>query len=269
MSAKITLHSSLDAARKSGVALELPSPVWFRWKSWFDYSLAALLLIVSAPVILLLMALVRLTSRGPAIYRQKRLGQRGREFTIYKIRTMYDRSEQQTGVVWSWPGDPRITPVGRWLRATHLDELPQLVNILLGEMSLVGPRPERPEIANQIEHVLPHYHERLLVRPGITGLAQIQLPPDGEVSGVRSKLFFDLHHVQNHSFSLDFRILLGTGLKVLGFSFPAIRRLLNLPICGHDGTQLNARLPGYIANDRVPAEAAPLPASGLTAAATR
>jgi lipopolysaccharide/colanic/teichoic acid biosynthesis glycosyltransferase len=242
MSAGIALHSVQNDDRTPDDPLVLrPQPCGW-WKSWSDYSLAVVLLLFSAPIILIAMALVRLTSRGPAIYRQKRLGQGGRVFTIYKIRTMYHRRERQTGIVWSWPGDPRITLVGRWLRATHLDELPQLINVLRGEMSLIGPRPELPEIATQIECILPAYSGRLQVRPGITGLAQIQLPPDVELSGVRFKLFHDLHYINNQSISFDLRILLGTGLKVLGFSFPAIRHLLNLPTCGHDGTQLHARV---------------------------
>src|SRR6476620_5253122 len=111
-----------------------------------DFRLAAVLLLVSAPIILIALGVVRLTSKGPALYTQKRLGQRGRTITIYKIRSMYQNSECITGPIWSLPGDPRITPVGWFLRWAHLDELPQLVNVLRGEMSLIGPRPERPEI---------------------------------------------------------------------------------------------------------------------------
>src|SRR5262249_17904057 len=150
------------------------------------------LLAPSAVLILYAMALVRLTSRGSAIYRQTRLGLNGRPFTIYKIRTMYHDSERLTGPQWSRPGDPRVTPIGRILRATHIDELPQLWNVLRGEMSLVGPRPERPELAAGLERELPSYRDRLAVRPGVTGLAQVQLPPDTDVESVRRKLAYDI-----------------------------------------------------------------------------
>src|SRR5689334_12559357 len=119
-------------------------------KSVFDVPAAVVLLVISTPVVLLAMLVVRLTSRGPAVYTQKRLGSNGRVFTIFKIRTMYLGSEPN-GARWSLPGDTRVTPVGRLLRWSHLDELPQLLNVLRGEMSLVGPRPERPEIVAQLE----------------------------------------------------------------------------------------------------------------------
>src|SRR4051812_28680699 len=128
-------------------------------KAGADVVVAAILLALTAPVMLVVMALVRLTSDGPALYSQVRLGLRGRRYVIYKIRTMYYDCERLTGPRWSTAGDSRITPLGRWLRASHLDELPQLWNVLRGEMSLVGPRPERPEIVAQLERVFPHYRE--------------------------------------------------------------------------------------------------------------
>ena len=152
------------------------------------------------------MLLVRLTSRGPAVYTQKRLGYNGRVFTIYKIRTMYLGSEPD-GARWSLPGDPRVTPVGRFLRWSHLDELPQLLNVLRGEMSLIGPRPERPEIVAQLEKSLPEYRLRLLVRPGVTGLAQVLQPPDTDLNSVRRKLNFDMYYISRMSPWLDVRIV--------------------------------------------------------------
>jgi len=125
-----------------------------RIRIFIEFVLALLILVVSMPVILIALVLVRATSSGPVIYAQKRLGRGGRVFTIYKIRTMYLDSEPN-GPRWSLPGDPRITPVGRLLRWSHVDELPQLINILQGKMSLVGPRPERPEIVAQLEAGLP------------------------------------------------------------------------------------------------------------------
>jgi lipopolysaccharide/colanic/teichoic acid biosynthesis glycosyltransferase len=190
------------------------------------------MLLVTAPFILISMLLVRLTSRGPMIYAQKRLGQEGRTITIYKIRTMYQDAERETGPVWSRPGDPRVTPIGRVLRWAHLDELPQLLNILRGEMSLVGPRPERPELVGPLEQALPGYRRRLAVRPGLTGLAQVQQGPDTCLSTVRRKLKYDLYYVKRFCFWLDVRVLLGTVLKCTGVPFEQIGRMLRLPGCG-------------------------------------
>ena len=151
---------------------------------------------LAAPLILLAMALVKLTSRGPAIYRQVRAGLGGRPFTIYKIRTMAHDCEARTGPVWATADDPRVTPLGRFLRRSHLDELPQLWNVLRGEMSLVGPRPERPEFVAQLQRAIPDYRRRLQVPPGVTGLAQVQLPPDTDLAGVRRKLVYDLYYIR-------------------------------------------------------------------------
>src|SRR3954468_14427190 len=162
-----------------------------------DAALAAVLLVPAAPLILAAMALVKLTSRGPAIYTQVRAGLGGKPFTIYKIRTMARDCEARTGPVWSTGRDRRITPVGRFLRRSHLDELPQLWNVAMGDMSLVGPRPERPEFVAELERQVPHYRKRLLVPPGLTGLAQVQLPPDSDVEDVRRKLVFDLYYAKH------------------------------------------------------------------------
>jgi lipopolysaccharide/colanic/teichoic acid biosynthesis glycosyltransferase len=195
-------------------------------KPFLEFPVAAVMLLISVPIIVLVMLLVRLTSRGPGIYTQKRLGQGGRTITIYKIRTMYQDSERDTGPTWSLPGDRRVTPVGRFLRWAHVDELPQLLNIVRGEMSLVGPRPERPELADQIELALPRYRRRLMVRPGLTGLAQVQQAPDTDLATVRRKLNYDLYYVERMSFWLDLRVLLGTVLKCLGVRFGTIGRIL-------------------------------------------
>jgi lipopolysaccharide/colanic/teichoic acid biosynthesis glycosyltransferase len=194
-----------------------------------DAALAVALLVLTAPLMLVAAALVRLTSRGPAIYTQERLGLGGQPFTIYKIRTMYRDSEALTGARWSTPGDPRVTLVGWILRATHVDELPQLVNVLRGEMSLVGPRPERPEIVASLQHQLPAYAERLRVLPGITGLAQVQLPPDVDVESVRRKLSCDLYYIEHVGPWLDLRIMVATAIGALGLPSPVSRALLRLP----------------------------------------
>jgi lipopolysaccharide/colanic/teichoic acid biosynthesis glycosyltransferase len=185
-------------------------------KAALDRILAVVLLVLSAPVLLAAMALVRLTSRGPAIYTQTRLGQFGKVFTIYKVRTMCQDAESLTGPRWSLPGDPRITPVGHVLRALHIDELPQLVNVIRGEMSLVGPRPERPEIAAELRKEIPGYDRRLAVMPGLTGFAQIHLPPDETIESVRRKLVYDLFYVRRFGIAFDLYILVCTAFKVVG-----------------------------------------------------
>jgi lipopolysaccharide/colanic/teichoic acid biosynthesis glycosyltransferase len=194
-----------------------------------DGVLGLVLLVLSAPLILLAGLLIRLTSRGPVFYSQTRSGRNGRPFTLYKIRTMYHDCEQQSGPRWSRPGDPRVMPVGRLLRKTHLDELPQLWNVLRGEMSLVGPRPERPEFIPQLEQAIPYYRGRLLVRPGLTGLAQVQLPPDTDLASVRLKLAYDLYYVRQHGLWLDLRILAGTVFHVLGMPWQTVRKLTLIP----------------------------------------
>src|SRR5207237_1211278 len=183
----------------------------------------------SAPFLLLAAVAVKLTSRGPVFYSQTRLGQGGRPFAIYKIRTMVHNCERQSGARWCTARDPRITLVGRFLRATHIDELPQLWNVLRGDMSLVGPRPERPEFVPALEEAIPRYRERLLVRPGLTGLAQVQLPPDTDLGSVRVKLAYDLYCVRQAGAWLDVRLVLATAFHVAGVPFPVLRRLLLLP----------------------------------------
>ena len=185
-------------------------------KAVFDMAVAIVLLIVLAPLILALMVLVKLASPGPAIYSQIRLGRNGRPFRIFKLRSMHHDCERHTGPRWSTSGDSRVTWLGGILRATHLDELPQLWNVVRGEMSLVGPRPERPEFVSQLELALPAYRERLQVRPGITGLAQVYLPPDVDVTSVRYKLSYDLCYLQNMGFWLDLRVIVATVFKMVG-----------------------------------------------------
>lgn len=187
-----------------------------RMKAVLDRVLAAALLVLALPVLLGAMAAVRLTSRGPVIYTQTRLGRLGRPFTIFKLRTMCQDAESLTGPRWSLPGDPRVTPVGQVLRTLHLDELPQLWNVLKGEMSLVGPRPERPEIARELRKDVPGYDRRLAVKPGLTGFAQIHLPADETIESVRRKLVFDVFYVRRLGVAFDLYILVCTGLKVLG-----------------------------------------------------
>ena len=208
-------------------------PLRHRWyhscKHAADFALALALSAFALPMVALAALLVKLTSRGPALYTQTRVGQEGRLFRIYKLRTMVHDCEALTGPRWSLPGDPRVTAVGRLLRVSHLDELPQLLNVLRGEMSLIGPRPERPEFVPELERALPGYWQRLTVRPGVTGLAQVQQPPDTEVDGVRRKLNFDLYYVERMNPWLDLRLILATALKCAGVPFGWIGLILHLP----------------------------------------
>jgi lipopolysaccharide/colanic/teichoic acid biosynthesis glycosyltransferase len=210
--------------------------VWLRRLAWYDtgkalveFCVCLVLLALAAPVIALAAALVKLTSRGPAFYTQTRLGVGDREYTIYKLRSMFHNCERQSGARWSTTGDPRITPVGRWLRRTHIDELPQLWNVLRGEMSLIGPRPERPEFIPHLQEALPLYHLRRTVRPGVTGLAQVQLPPDTDLESVRRKLAYDLFYVQNRSLWLDLQLIVATAVYSMGVPYSRIGKWTFLP----------------------------------------
>jgi lipopolysaccharide/colanic/teichoic acid biosynthesis glycosyltransferase len=202
---------------------------YFAFKAILDAVLAAALLLLTSPVLLVCALLVKLTSRGPAFYSQVRLGLGGKPYWIYKLRSMYQNCESQSGVQWSQKGDPRVTPLGRFLRRTHLDELPQLWNILKGEMSLIGPRPERPEFIPTLAKAIPLYEARMAVRPGVTGLAQVQLPADSDLNSVRAKVSYDLYYVQHAGLMMDLRILGATVLKVFGASFSRIRRCVRMP----------------------------------------
>ncbi len=257
-----------NGERGSSQELRVRELAWyFVLKTGMDFVAALALLLLTAPILLIAMVLVKLTSRGPALYSQTRLGRLGKPFTIYKLRTMIHDCESLTGARWSTPGDGRITPVGRWLRKTHLDELPQLWNVLRGDMSLVGPRPERPEFVPHLEMAIPHYRERLLLRPGVTGLAQVQQPPDTNLVSVRIKLAYDLHYVQNLGFWLDVRITLGTACKMLGVPFHAIRWSLSLPskeAVESDYNKLSAELTSHqalaVKPENVLADTEPVPA---------
>jgi lipopolysaccharide/colanic/teichoic acid biosynthesis glycosyltransferase len=158
---------------------------------------------------------VRLSSRGPGFFRQRRVGLRGREFMLIKLRTMRTDAERGTGAVWAKQDDPRCTPLGRVMRHLHLDEFPQLINVIFGDMSLVGPRPERPEFVVRLQREVPGYNDRHMVRPGITGLAQILLPPDRDTHDVRRKVVVDRHYIRHCGFWLDIRLLMFTGLRLL------------------------------------------------------
>ncbi len=197
-------------------ALPTRSAVGERAQAAADLVLAGAMAVVLLPVVLACVALVRLTSRGPAIYSQTRVGKNGRVFTLYKIRSMYHDCERLSGPKWSTPGDTRITPLGRVYRKLHLDELPQLWNVLRGDMSLIGPRPERPEIVAKLREAVPGYDRRHQVKPGITGFAQVHLPPDTCLRSVKNKVAYDLFYIRHASVPLALFVLFATGLKLLG-----------------------------------------------------
>jgi len=188
------------------------------------------LLVAVFPVVVVAALLIKLTSRGPVIYTQSRVGRGGRRFTIYKLRTMSHNCEATSGIRWATKRDSRVTLFGKLLRATHIDELPQLWNVIRGDMSLIGPRPERPQIVAMLEQKIADYPLRHTVRPGVTGLAQIQLPPDTDLESVRRKLALDLVYIRERTGWLDIRIAIGTLLKVAAVPFGWIRVILALPL---------------------------------------
>ncbi len=172
-----------------------------------------------APLVLLLsvvtVILVKLSSPGPALFSQIRVGRNDQHFTIYKFRSMYMDAEKN-GAQWATEKDPRITPVGRFIRAARLDEIPQLWNVLKGDMSIIGPRPERPEFVNRLAQEIPHYHLRHLVRPGLTGWAQVQYRYGASTEDAAVKLTYDLYYVKNISLILDIKIALKTIFTIMG-----------------------------------------------------
>ena len=187
-----------------------------RSKRWLDLLIAGVLVGPMSLIIGLLVLLVRRTSDGPGIFKQERVGLHGRVFTIYKLRSMHIDAERRLGPTWASKNDPRVTRVGYWLRKLHLDELPQVFNVLKGDMSLVGPRPERPEFVSLLCQDLDGYMNRLSVRPGVTGLAQINLPPDSGWESARSKQVLDLEYIERGSLFLDLRMMLATALRIIG-----------------------------------------------------
>jgi lipopolysaccharide/colanic/teichoic acid biosynthesis glycosyltransferase len=212
---------------EAGIQIEPPG--YFAWKGAVDRAVAAVLLVPGLPIIGVLVVLVRLTSRGPGLFRQSRVGQGGRLYMMYKIRTMREDAEAGTGPVWTQVRhDPRVTSLGRILRRFHLDEFPQLLNVLRGEMSLIGPRPERPEFVGVLAKAIPGYLNRLAVPPGITGLAQINLPPDTDLDSVRRKLVLDLDYIQQAGVWLDLRMFLCTFARLLGMSGPWVTHLFGV-----------------------------------------
>ncbi len=192
-----------------------PKPSQVALQLAYSGLIALIGVVVCSPVLLLVALLVRVSSRGPVLYRQTRVGWRGKPFTLYKFRSMYENAEAETGAVWAVKDDPRVTPVGRWLRLLRLDELPQFLNVLRGEMSLVGPRPERPEFVETLTERIPFYRQRLCVRPGITGWAQISHKYGDSLEDAARKLEYDLYYIKHLSLALDMFVLFHTLKAVL------------------------------------------------------
>jgi exopolysaccharide biosynthesis polyprenyl glycosylphosphotransferase len=209
------------------VPLELLTPEWLlhasgephllyikKVKRLFDIVASFCALILSAPILLFGMLLVKLSSPGPVFYRQARSGRFGRLFNVTKLRTMGVDAEM-AGPVWSTENDPRVTPIGRFLRKYRIDEIPQFFHVLMGDMSFVGPRPERPEMIGKLASSIPYYRERLMVQPGISGWAQVNYPYGSTMEDARRKLEYDLYYMKNMSLFLDMFILLDTVRIVL------------------------------------------------------
>ncbi len=217
-----TLYGHVRTAQIRGVPLievfpDILSP-WERGlKRFLDILVSLIVLTLGLPFFLLIALLIKLDSKGPVLYSQQRVGRGGKIFTLYKFRSMVQDAEARTGPKWAEKDDPRITRVGRILRKLHLDEFPQFINVLKGDMSLVGPRPERPAFVEQFRHKIPLYERRLNVKPGITGWAQVKHKYDESLTDVQEKLRYDLFYLENMSLALDLKIILSTvGIVVKG-----------------------------------------------------
>jgi exopolysaccharide biosynthesis polyprenyl glycosylphosphotransferase len=173
------------------------------------------LLLLTLPVQLVAAAAIAIDSPGPILYRQSRVGLNGRPFTLLKLRSMRVDAEAD-GPAWAAKHDPRVTRVGTFLRRTRIDELPQLLNVLRGEMCIVGPRPERPHFVDQLAEVIPFYHDRAYVKPGVTGWAQVNYPYGASIEDARQKLSYDLYYVKHRTLLLDAFIILAT-IRVILF----------------------------------------------------
>ena len=204
---------------------------YYRFKWYVDVFVSIVTLPVIGSVILLFMLLTRLTSKGPVIYTQIRCSKDEKPFKMYKIRSMVVDAEAKGIPQWAGRRDPRVTAVGRIMRRLHIDELPQIVNVWRGEMTVIGPRPERPELIKQLKKEIVGYEHRMSVLPGMTGYAQLNRPSDTDLKDVKKKLVLDLEYIERTSFWFDMRILLGTAFKFVRIKN---KRWDNLPLrmCG-------------------------------------
>jgi exopolysaccharide biosynthesis polyprenyl glycosylphosphotransferase len=183
-------------------------------KRIIDVFISMITLLILFPILALAALIIKLDSKGPVFYRQERVGRRGREFKMIKFRSMKENAEEY-GPEWSGENDPRITRAGRFIRKTYLDEVPQMINVLKNEMSLIGPRPERPFFVEQLKKEIPYYYKRLTVKPGITGWAQIKHKYDSSLEDVKTKIQYDFYYIENMSLKLDFKIMINTLIVIL------------------------------------------------------
>ena len=191
-----------------------------------DYSISFIGLLIASPVLIVTGIAIKITSSGPVFYTQVRVGKDGRLFNIIKFRTMRADAEFQTGPVWTKKNDSRITTIGRFLRRTHIDELPQLINVLKGDMATIGPRPERPHFVDMLNNEIHGYTRRLAVKPGITGLAQCYCKYDETITDVRRKLRYDVLYIKNRCWRLDMQIIWRTlSISLLGEEHQIPRKL--------------------------------------------
>jgi len=210
------------------IAIEHLRPSWLVFSGGFrktqtllaakrvvDIATATIGLLLSWPLMILVALGIKLTSPGPILHHQRRVGLNDRIVTIHKFRSMRPDAEAKTGAVWSQVNDPRVTPIGRFIRRTRLDELPQLWNVLIGEMSFVGPRPERPEFVEGLTESIPFYGQRHVIRPGLTGWAQVRHSYGASVADSIQKLQYDLFYIKNMSIAFDLFIILETVRTVL------------------------------------------------------
>ncbi|MBZ0271604.1 TIGR03013 family PEP-CTERM/XrtA system glycosyltransferase [bacterium] len=184
-------------------------------KRVFDLLMSAMLFLTTLPLTAAVVLLIKLTSRGPIFYKQERMGLNGKSFMLYKFRSMREDSET-AGPVWASENDPRVTRIGRFIRRFRVDEIPQVLNVIRGEMSFVGPRPERPFFVEKLSRVIPYYHQRHLVKPGITGWAQVRYPYGSSIEDAREKLQLDLYYIKNVNLWFDIKIMMETVGVVLG-----------------------------------------------------
>jgi sugar transferase (PEP-CTERM system associated) len=217
MSERIFGRISVSSLRPSDLIYSSslgPGRMSLMLRDLYSWVIAVVALIIAAPVMLAVAILVKVTSPGPAIYRQCRVGVRGSEFFLYKFRSMVATAEK-AGAQWAAKNDPRVTPLGKWLRRLRLDELPQLFNVVRGDMAIVGPRPERPEFVKTLAEAIPFYHQRHCVKPGITGWAQINHNYSDSVEDTVTKIEFDLYYIKHVSPSLDAYIMFQTAKVML------------------------------------------------------
>lgn len=185
------------------------------WKRSLDILFSLLGILLVLPFIPIIVLLIKSSSPGPVLFKQKRVGEKNCEFTLFKFRTMCDNAEAETGPVWACENDPRITGLGCWMRKMRIDEIPQLYNVLMGEMSFVGPRPERKEFVDRLSETIPYYGKRHFVKPGITGWAQVKYAYGASDEDAMEKLRYDLYYIKNYTFTLDLIITLETVKVVL------------------------------------------------------